>query len=466
MGKHAAHSSRPVRSVGTSTSPTPAPTLPGPRGRGEARRPEPDDGAPGGWIPRTTVGLEVHGRFHGSGTTESVYTVRRADGQVVELSQLLHHVVCAVDGLRTSDQIAARVSATFGRELCAENVEFLIREKLGPLGVAVCPGDLDEVPGDAPSADLLLGLKGRATLVRPSLVRRLTSPLLLLHHPVVVTLVLAAFASADAWFFVVHGAARTLEAAVGSPGELLALFSLTVASLLFHELGHASACRYGGARPGRIGFGVYLLWPSFFTDVTDVYRRPRADRLRTDLGGVYFNIVFMLALFGGYAGTGSGVLLAAVYLGHFEVLQQLVPIVRLDGYYILSDLAGVPDLFGQVGPVLRGVLRRGPAPGARLAARSRRLVTVWVLVSTSLLVFQIGYTLIALPQVTAQSVSAMDGQLRLAVAAVTAGHAIAATADFVRFAFLLLPLGASFYLLLRLAGALRSRLFGRLLRRP
>jgi hypothetical protein len=58
-----------------------------------------------------------------------------------------------------------------------------------------------------------------------------------------------------------------------------------VASAAFHECGHATACRYGGARPGNIGVGSYLVWPSFFTNVTDSYRLDQAARIRTDLGG-------------------------------------------------------------------------------------------------------------------------------------------------------------------------------------
>ena len=34
-----------------------------------------------------------------------------------------------------------------------------------------------------------------------------------------------------------------------------------------------------------MGAGLYLVWPAFYTDVTDSYRLGRAGRLRTDLGG-------------------------------------------------------------------------------------------------------------------------------------------------------------------------------------
>ena len=46
------------------------------------------------------------------------------------------------------------------------------------------------------------------------------------------------------------------------------------------------------------------MWPAFYTDVTDAYRLDRAGRLRTDLGGLYFNAIFALATFGVWALTG------------------------------------------------------------------------------------------------------------------------------------------------------------------
>ena len=112
------------------------------------------------------------------------------------------------------------------------------------------------------------------------------------------------------------------------PSLSVLLFALAYVSLAFHEGGHAAACRYGGGRPGAIGMGLYVVWPVFYTDVTDSYRFGRAGRLRTDLGGVYFNGIFAL-----YRGddlrTGFEPLLVAVVAQHLIVLDQFFPWVRL-----------------------------------------------------------------------------------------------------------------------------------------
>ena len=73
---------------------------------------------------------------------------------------------------------------------------------------------------------------------------------------------------------------------------------VTVLSAGFHEFGHAAAARRGGATPGAMGAGIYLVWPAFYTDVTDSYRLGRWGRVLTDLGGLYFNAIVAVGIAG------------------------------------------------------------------------------------------------------------------------------------------------------------------------
>ena len=120
---------------------------------------------------------------------------------------------------------------------------------------------------------------------------RITAPFKWLFRPWIVLPALLGFA-AVCWFVLIHeGVAAATAQAFDKPELLLLVLGLTVASAAFHEIGHAAACRYGGGRPGGMGAGIYVVWPAFYTDVTDAYRLPRRARLRTDLGGIYFNAV-------------------------------------------------------------------------------------------------------------------------------------------------------------------------------
>ncbi|MEZ0065210.1 putative peptide zinc metalloprotease protein [Streptacidiphilus sp. MAP12-20] len=438
----------------TVTAETGAAFVPGPGGFATPVQPSCPFG-PEFPVPRLSAGLRLHGEYQGSGFTEPKYIARRGDGQVVQLSRLLHLVAGAIDGVRDTEGISHRVSGLFGREVSEENISFLIEKKLIPLGVTVPWGqEHDEV--DAPRSDLLLALKGHKVLFGERRVHRIARSLAWLHRPPVVAAVLIAAVAMDVWMFGYYGAITPVLHVLDQPVLLLAVFALTVASLVFHEFGHASACHYGGARPGCIGCGLFLIWPSLYTDVTDVYRIGRSGRIRTDLGGVYFNVVFMLGLAGCYLLTGQPFFLSAVYLGHFEVLEQLMPAVRLDGYYILGDLAGIPDLYGKIRPILLSMVpgRRTPPEVAELKRSARVIVTVWVCSMVPLLLGDLGYALWNLPRILATGVRSLTGQLAGTGSAFTHGQLAAGAAGLVGSLMLICPLAGMTYLSVRLAGRL------------
>jgi hypothetical protein len=165
---------------------------------------------------------------------------------------------------------------------------------------------------------------------------------------------------------------------------------------------------------------LYLAWPAFYTDVSDAYRLDRRGRLRTDLGGVYFNVVVILVMVAVYAATRSlEALLLLVVIEHLEIAHQLLPVVRLDGYYIVADLTGVPDLFARIGVILRSLLFWRPAdPRLTVLKRWVRVtVTAWVLVVVPLIVLELLIVLIHLPRILGTS---WDSAHRLAAAS---GHA-------------------------------------------
>ncbi|MER6125509.1 hypothetical protein ABT173_23345 [Streptomyces sp. NPDC001795] len=409
-------------------------------------------------VPRLSAGLQLHGEYQGSGFTEPKYIARRGDGQVVQLSRLLHLVASSIDGSRDIETIAHRVSARFGREVSADNIRYLIENKLDPLGVTV-PEGVEEEQVSAPRSDLLLALKGHRVIFNERRVAKIARALAWLHRPLVVVAVLAGIAVLDVWLFVFFGAITPVLEVLDQPVLLLVVFVLTVASLVFHEFGHASACRYGGARPGCIGCGLFLIWPSMYTDVTDVYRIGRVGRLRTDLGGVYFNVVFMLAMAGAYAVSGQAFFLATVYLGHFEILEQLMPAVRLDGYYILGDLAGVPDLYGKIKPILLSLVpgvkgRKARAEVAELKKSARTVVATWVLTMVPLIIGELGYALWNLPRITTTMIRSLTEQLLGTGEAFVDGQIAAGLMGVVGCVMLLCPMAGVVYLSVKLGGRL------------
>jgi putative peptide zinc metalloprotease protein len=350
-------------------------------------------------VPRPAPGVEFFGEYQGSGYAEPRYLVRRGDGQVVQLTLLLDLILRQIDGERDLSAIARRATVSFGREVGADDVAYLIEHRLQPVGLVAAEDDAERA---LPRTDLLLALRGHRTLVGQRQVLYLARALAWLHRPPLVAAVLAAALAFDAWLFGRHGAVGPLVSVLNQPAMILAVLGLGLLSMVFHEFGHASACHYSGARPGRIGCGVFLIWPSLYTDVTDVYRAGRRGRLRTDLGGVYFNTVFILTLAGCYLGTHRPVFLAAILFVHFEILDQLLPILRFDGYFVLADLAGVPDLFGRIRPILAGLLPRNRArsQAGDLRRGARIAVTAWVMATVPLLIAESAWLAWNLPRLT------------------------------------------------------------------
>jgi len=377
--------------------------------------------------PRLADGVELLGEYKGSGYSQPVSLVRRGDGQIIQMSGLLYLVASRIDGLRTPVAIAELVSEDLGRSLSPDQVRYLVTGRLMPLGVVASDGG----PAALPKANPLLALRARATLM-PERAANAAGLVLqpLFRWPVVVA-VCAGVAGLDYWLFAVHGLGAGLRQMLLNPADLLIVLGLSVISAAFHECGHAAACRYGGAKPGRIGVGIYLVWPSFFTNVTDSYRLSKSGRLRTDLGGLYFNLIFILILAALYTATSSQVVLLVIAVTHLEMLEQLLPFVRFDGYFILSDLAGLPDLFARVVPILRSALpgnRRDPRIGG-LRPGTRKLVIGWVACVVPLLTLTVGYLLIRLPAINRALWHSVSREAHLTATAVSGHHYAAGAVD-------------------------------------
>ena len=142
-----------------------------------------------------------------------------------------------------------------------------------------------------------------------------------------------------------------------------------------------------------MGVGIYLMLPVFYTDVTDAYRLNRRGRLRTDLGGLYFNVIAILLAGGAYLASHADVLLVFIALSQLKMLYQFLPFVRMDGYYVVSDLIGVPNLFAFLGPTVGRLLRRDTgAGGARLKLlkpAARKAITAWVALTVPILALNV-----------------------------------------------------------------------------
>jgi putative peptide zinc metalloprotease protein len=350
--------------------------------------------------------VELIGSFQGSGRANETYLARRDDGQWVELSPLLWLTLSNLNGVRTSAQVADGVAAAWSQPVASEDIDYLIDKKLVPAGLVGTPS------GKLQRPDLVLALRAKKVLLPAKVVSAISRPLRFLFWGPIVLLVTGLFLGVETYAFMSGRLLAGVHQAVDRPASLLLLGALILGSIFVHEMGHASGCRYGGATPGALGVGVYVSTPAFFTDLSDGYRLGRWGRVRGDLGGVYFNAVYAVAVFPFYLITGSPVLLLVITAMILEIIEQMLPFVRSDGYWVISDLAGVPDLFSYLG----SAIRRGQRSGAQvtgLTPSSRRLVMIWGLITLIVLPIAMLFALLALPALAVASGTAVLDDVRL-----------------------------------------------------
>ncbi|MCB0111488.1 MAG: hypothetical protein KDE53_36450, partial [Caldilineaceae bacterium] len=115
-------------------------------------------------------------------------------------------------------------------------------------------------------------------------------------------------------------------------------------SILLHEIGHVAACQRWHCPHGPLGFGLYFSMPVFYVDVTQAWRLNRRQRAAVDIGGVYLQMLCVPLALLLYWWTGNATYLMVIITIDMLVLYNFEPFMKLDGYWLLSDLTGVPNL--------------------------------------------------------------------------------------------------------------------------
>jgi putative peptide zinc metalloprotease protein len=400
--------------------------------------------------------VQLSGQLEDSAFQQQQWLAQR-DGQFIQLTELLYRTLEHLDGRRSLAEIAESLARSTGKPITEEDVRQLVA-KVIPLGLVPTAEGKIAAPAassQAQAARSPLGVNMRLALVSPRLVDPLLSVLRVLFLPPVVVAVLVGSAAAHAWLYFVHGIAHGVRDVLYQPGLLLAVIGALILSAAFHEMGHGAALRYGGRRVRGMGAGLYLIYPVFYTDVTENYALGRAARLRTDLGGFYFNLLFGLAAVGLYLVFRHEYLLVIAMLVDLEILHQLLPIVRLDGYWVLADLTGVPDFFALMGAFVRGIIpfrRRTAGALPELKWWGKLVFGLYVLTVVPLLLLLLFITIRAFPHVMATAADSLATQTRTLQEGLRGGDAVAGLAAVVQIALVMLTslgLGVVIFTVLR-----------------
>jgi putative peptide zinc metalloprotease protein len=178
------------------------------------------------------------------------------------------------------------------------------------------------------------------------------------------------------------------------PWLLLAIGAVKV----LHELGHALACKHFGGEVHELGFMLLVFTPCLYCDVSDAWRLPsKWKRIAVSSAGVMVELVLaaIATIVWWYAQPGIVQLLALNVIIICTINTLLIngnPLMRYDGYYILSDLVEVPNLWQRSREALRHfwsnwLLGQPTVDDPLLPATQRPWLAVYAVVSKVYMVF-------------------------------------------------------------------------------
>ena len=194
---------------------------------------------------------------------------------------------------------------------------------------------------------------------------------------------------------------------------LLLAWVTIIAVTIAHELAHALTCKRFGGHVHEIGFLLIYFQPAFYCNVSDAWLFPeKRRRLWVMFAGIYLDlIVWALATVLWWL-TDTDVLLNFLALvvmatSGIKTLFNLNPLIKLDGFCLLSDALEIPNLrqksFAYLQAIFRrliawpGVVRRRSSSLTEPEARQRRVYLAYGILAAAystwlmgLLIVQIG----------------------------------------------------------------------------
>ena len=153
------------------------------------------------------------------------------------------------------------------------------------------------------------------------------------------------------WSRVLTGASAIYAFQGDALSTTLLLYATVLIVIAIHELGHGLTCKAFGGEVHEIGFLFLMFIPCMFANVNDAWMFPsKRHRLYVTAAGVYIEfLIGSIAVFVWYFTSQEMLINAIAYqtmavCGLSTALFNFNPLMKLDGYYALSDILEIPNL--------------------------------------------------------------------------------------------------------------------------
>lgn len=153
-------------------------------------------------------------------------------------------------------------------------------------------------------------------------------------------------------------------ARVFRPSSIIPALVIILVTTVGHEFAHGLTCKHYGGRVCEMGFLLLFFQPALYCNVSDAWLfAEKSKRMWVGLAGTYFELVlwaFAVFVWRLTAPETALNFVALVLLGTsgFRIFLNLNPLIKLDGYYVLSDWLEIPNLRGRAFSFIRVWARR------------------------------------------------------------------------------------------------------------
>ncbi|MEW5323126.1 M50 family metallopeptidase [Geobacillus thermoleovorans] len=130
--------------------------------------------------------------------------------------------------------------------------------------------------------------------------------------------------------------------------DFITFYIATILVIFLHELGHGIACKYFGGKVEQIGLLLIFFSPALYCDVSGIWSfKDKKQKIITLIAGVYVQLIILslCSIIYDLYFEQSTWLSTFILWNVLMVFSNILPFLKLDGYWILSNIVEIPNLY-------------------------------------------------------------------------------------------------------------------------